>query len=84
MDAFECHNTFYTEPSYCIDCIIDLAFIFIILVSRINWIHTVMHDWYTAWESEPLKRQGYPRVEDKKYPNSADSDIYGDPNNNQF
>jgi hypothetical protein len=36
MDAFECHNTFYAEPSYCIDFITDLDFIFIILELRIN------------------------------------------------
>jgi hypothetical protein len=28
----------------------------------------VTRDLYTAWDSEPLKRQNYPRVEDKKYP----------------
>jgi hypothetical protein len=84
MDAFECHNTFYVEPSYYIDCITDLDFIFIILDSRINWIHTVTHGWYTAWKSELLKRRGYPRVEDKKYLTYTDSDIYRDPNDNQF
>jgi hypothetical protein len=44
----------------------------------------VTHGWYTAWESEPLKRRGYPRVEDKKYPTFTDTDIYRDPNDNQF
>jgi hypothetical protein len=36
MDTFECHNTFYAAPLYCLVCIVDLAFIFIILELRIN------------------------------------------------
>jgi hypothetical protein len=36
MDAFECHNAFYAEPSYSLVCIIDLAFIFIDLDLRLN------------------------------------------------
>jgi hypothetical protein len=28
----------------------------------------VTRDLYTAWDSKPLKRRSYPRVEDKKYP----------------
>jgi hypothetical protein len=44
----------------------------------------VTHDLYTAWDSEPLKRRSYPRVEDKKYPVFTDIGIYGDPNDNRF
>jgi hypothetical protein len=43
-----------------------------------------MHGRNTTYESLSLKRRGYPRVKDKIYPTSADSDIYGDPNDNYF
>ena len=84
MDAFECYNIFYAEPSFCIVCITDLDFIFIILESRINWIYKITRGWYIAWDSQMLKRRSYPRVEDKKYLVFTNSDIYGDPNVNQF
>jgi hypothetical protein len=43
-----------------------------------------MHSKNTAYESLSLKHQGYPRVEDNIYPTSADSNIYGDPNDSHF